>query len=102
YADDEATDDRAGDRALAAGQRGAPDDDRGDRVELITESGVRLSGVQPCRHHDAGKPAESTARHIHCDRDAGYVEAGQSCRALAAAQGVQMSSERRSAAYHQA
>ena len=46
-ADDERADDRAEDRALAAAQRRAADDDRGDRLELVAQPERRLGGVQP-------------------------------------------------------
>src|SRR5687768_17931654 len=41
-ADHECADHGAEDRALSAAQRGAPDDDGGDRVELVTEAERRL------------------------------------------------------------
>ena len=59
HRDDQRADQRAPDRADAADEAGAAEDDRGDGVELVALAELQaVRGVEPRRRHHAAEPGE--------------------------------------------
>ena len=92
--DDEGADDGAEDRALATRQRGAPDDHRRDRVELIAEAERGLGRVDARADQDAGEAREQAGQRVDGDLPGLDVDARQADRLLVAAQRERVSAER--------
>ena len=78
---------RAAERAGAAGEQRAADDDRGDRLELAALADGGQAGRRLCGDQDAGETGEQGAEHVDQHLDPGDRQAHQLGRLLAAADG---------------
>src|SRR5579863_5265399 len=81
--DDEGAGDRAPDRAGAAEQAGAADDDRSDRVEQQRLARLRRAGGKAPSVHRTGEAAHDGGEHVDLDRQPLDVDAGAARRHLA-------------------
>ena len=77
----------AEDRAAAAEEAGAADDDRGDRVELGTDAGIGKAGIGAPGEQEAGEPGEKAAEHVDEDEHAVDIDAADARRLRVAADG---------------
>src|SRR4051812_14523022 len=91
--DDQGADDRADDRALAAGQRRAADDHGGDRLQLVAEPRAGLGGREPGRDHHAGQPREQPGERVDDQLPAAHADARQRRRLLVGADRVRVAPE---------
>src|SRR3954471_5647400 len=91
--DDQGADDRADDRALAAGQRRAADDHRGDRLKLVAETRPRLGGREARRDHHAGQAGEQAGQRVDGDLPPAHADSRQRRRRLVATNRVRVPPE---------
>src|SRR4051794_33436107 len=74
--DDEGAHDGADDGAAATAERGAAEDRRGDRVQLVRGRGVRVRGPELRGEQQAGQRGTATGDHVHGDLDPADPDAG--------------------------
>src|SRR5438105_1181366 len=79
-ADEERPQEGPADAALPAHQGGAAQDDRGDRVELVSQPGGGLRRIQPRSQDDRGDRRDQAAQRVDEDGDPAHVHAGQARR----------------------
>lgn len=74
--DDESTDERAGNTAFAACERGTPEDDSCDSIQLIAHAGRRLRTVQACSQDSAGDSTKASSQSIRKNLDSVNLNPG--------------------------
>src|ERR1700722_547275 len=91
-ADQHGADDRAEDRADAAEEAGAADDDRGDHGQFIADAGDRLGRIQTRRQYEGAEACEETHDDIDAADHSAHVEAGEARRLGIAADRIDLPS----------